>query len=326
MSLTKAQRDMIHLSSAQIDVMGQMMCTDNGQMKLIHKFKRSEAGLYWLCKSQERRNKTAAFIENYVYDWITIAVFIVSITIYSFCWQYSDDFLDYNEIDGDHGTNTFFAFGIIIWVCANVWIFLCILSLNQNAFLLLLRTFEFWIKVGYSLLASVLSFYIEYDPDVSYVRLNILQMTVRVLFRLFFLFLVIVMSSMDALPIQNRNKQIALCFVASGAITILYFTNAVEFYDSLMESNIKVTSYFSVPANTLKNSSYRLVALFFWKQTVLSFLRAAPKNTNIEKCILIQETPFIQWILDSEEGDDQTEPKQHESAVEMNQMMNQQET
>eukprot|EP01083_Nonionella_stella_P096849 272293_1 len=316
-TLTQSQHASIGLDPAQINQLHTSISTkltaqdaeeDFDRTKLVYRFHTFNAGLYWLCQSQEKRDQTIHFIYEYVYNWITIAVAIVCLSTYSICWQYSASFITYDSIDGDTGSDTFFGIGIVVWVLANLWAFLLTLSLNRRAFVMLIQTFEFWVKVLYSISGSVFSFYIEHEPSR---RTNkfILQVVVRVLFRTFFIFLVILMSSMDALPI-GRKKQIFLCVIASCAITLLAITNTYGFYDNLLQDkSIFITSYMDIPTYTMRNSSYRIVALFFWKQTALSFFRT-------EKCISIKYTPFVEWIHDEHVNKDANK-KQMDKALEL---------
>ena len=133
-------------------------------------------------------------------------------------------------------------------------------------------------------MGSVFSFYITYKLRAD---VNPLQLCVRVLFRILYIFLVILMSGMDALPL-DRWKKIILGAVGSMALTVLSITVTVQFYQEL-EQTIIISEDIVISTYTLRNSAYRIVAIFFWKQTIFSFLRK-------EKCILITYTPFIKWI------------------------------
>ena len=134
-------------------------------------------------------------------------------------------------------------------------------------------------------MGSIFSFYIAYTLKSD--GLNPLQLCVRVLFRIFFTLLVILMSSMDALPL-HRKKKIVLGLIGSIAMTILAITVTVQFYEEL-EKRIIITDDVVISTYTLRNSAYRIVALFFWKQTIFSYFRK-------EKCILLKYTPYVKWI------------------------------
>ena len=114
---------------------------DFRDQRLVYSFETWNAGLYWVCKSQKKRDKVFRFINNKVYHWWTILFMISMVVIFAGVWQYSDSVFDLQTIDGQEGSDTFFGFCVFILLLANLWIFFLILSLNRRAFLMLLRMF-----------------------------------------------------------------------------------------------------------------------------------------------------------------------------------------
>ena len=111
--------------------------------KLTYTFRSDNAGLYWVCKSQKKRDKVMKIINHWVYNWWVILFMIVVVVILSSLWQYSDSVFDLETIDGQKGSDAFFGFATFALLVANMWSLLLMLSLNRRAFVMLLSMFVY---------------------------------------------------------------------------------------------------------------------------------------------------------------------------------------
>eukprot|EP00483_Globobulimina_turgida_P010800 UN10821 len=178
----------------------------------------------------------------------------------------------------------------VMWMFVIPWLILLFLSVNIKAFKMITKSFDFWFKVVYMIIFVVTRFiYIQYiSIHVETSRRNIFWFIYDALYGFVRLFTILLWSSLDALQLPLYIK-----IYLGLLIAIVYSLNAL-FITLFAESNgddsiIHIGNSISISLISYIESSIRIVAIFMWKQTILSILK---KN----RCILIKYSPFIQWF------------------------------
>eukprot|EP01084_Bolivina_argentea_P080355 145577_1 len=262
----------------------------NNKDKLTYWFYDNETLLHlWFVKYP----KTAEKIIQIVNHW-GFAFTIISVSgIFAFVWNYSD-VVSIEETDGEEGNPLFFAIGIFILLIGILWMFALLFSMNRKAFKMIVVTPEFWIKIVYALMGAVLSLYIVYQIDGE---VKPLRFAARLLFRVLFVLMVIAMSSLDALSLHGNSRiKKFFCLLGCIAMVVYSITATVEFVTKSEEKIEKEGSWtiynaIEISAYSIRNSSYRIVMIFFVKQTYFTFY----KNTKEDRCVLIKYMPYLEW-------------------------------
>ena len=166
-----------------------------------------------------------------------------------------------------------------------IWILLIMLSANKKCLKLIILSFEWWLKLFYSVqwVAASTIRIIHFGGLTSY-----LDVFVWIWSILPVISFVVLFSSMDALRFTLWTKRI-ICILFISFFTLLAILwNFLENY-SHSNYEIYITEDISVSTLSLERSSSQILAIFFWKQMILSIIRK-------DRCVLIKYTPYHKWI------------------------------
>ena len=94
------------------------------------------------------------------------------------------------------------------------------------------------------------------------------------------------LSVLDGLQFKRSMRAIFGCIIS---IFYTFFTIYYGFYHNT-DNDVKIKVYKNnfVSIQSILSSSAQILALFFWRQTILSVFRT-------ERCSLITYSPFIKW-------------------------------
>lgn len=160
-------------------------------------------------------------------------------------------------------------------------------SFNQDSIRLVMMSFEFWIKVGYTTLYTVIAFWYNThwdDGGIPYylgVTDKILSGIVRVSF-------VFGVAAFDALPRLQRRWKFLWSFV--GALWWTMMSVQWQFLaPNTLDYVIPIEATGSaISMHALLAGWTRIIALFLGKQSINLYRRKG-------KCISITYTPYISW-------------------------------
>eukprot|EP01084_Bolivina_argentea_P268571 456218_1 len=199
-------------------------------------------------------------------------------------------------------------YGRVEWISAVVWIlWYCtllipyctfwLLSVNSYAFKLLTSQFEFWLKIVYVFNFQVFRMWSRIEFSVEKPEYQSLFIFREIIAAIAAILATIVMSSFDAININIKWK---IILSTMTAVMFSYLAMSVQFKSlQLIEysnnSDIYLTSNIKFSLRSFEASAGRILAIFFWKQAVLTFIRS---KTN--KCTLIKYTPYIIWNSEEE--------------------------
>ena len=102
--------------------------------------------------------------------------------------------------------------------------------------------------------------------------------------------MIVIVSSLDAIkmPISVKVGASVICSLLFTMISI-YFT-FWAFPNENDDSIIQISNGFAISLRSIISSSFRVLTIFFWAQTIKSI-----KNKKKYKCIIISYHPYIQW-------------------------------
>ena len=172
-----------------------------------------------------------------------------------------------------------------LWIIYTwIWLF----SVNTKAFKLVIRTFEWWFKFINVFIAAIFYFINQYHfyngVDYDYYEIRLIG---EILLQSTAIFLIMILSSFDALHINHYSK-IILSVITATTFTLvvinLLYTIYIVGYHPIIETNIG----YDISLTSFSLNAYQMLAIFFWKQTVLTIL---DKN----RCVLIKYRPYICW-------------------------------
>eukprot|EP01083_Nonionella_stella_P152842 490368_1 len=196
---------------------------------------------------------------------------------------------------------------IMYCLIAIPWLIFQHLVLNKFAFKLCIKTFDYWIKVGYALMWSGANLCVwgPFSPVYGhngFTLTNILEFIVVV----FTVMSVSYVSSFDAVHSSKTSKLILSIFVA---LLFSYWSVASQFLWP-DESSLKITVQLSAEERVISmlsliSSSSRIIAIFMWKQSHKTW-----KSKG--RAITILEAPKLRWI------DSTTKPETNKSTYSTN--------
>ena len=163
---------------------------------------------------------------------------------------------------------------------------LMILCCNIPSLLLILCSFDFWMKVGYSIIliiAGCIRFIRLQGPDAPVVWVAILALSAAVI--------VLVICNVSLIEGYHGNWKVAFIFglimslvFSWGAVANSFNTNNSE------EHELELWPGYSIVLNEWIASCFRVLSLFLWKQTLMA------AYTRGEWCICIYLSPYIKWV------------------------------
>eukprot|EP01084_Bolivina_argentea_P295835 509453_1 len=175
---------------------------------------------------------------------------------------------------------------IICWSFLTIpYMLFWILSSNRHAFYLIIKSFEFWLRVVYGAILAIL-IGIYYQHNVSTVNI-IIYWIYNIIAMITIILTTIYISIFDAVKITKTYK-IAISVICSG---VMVFTSI--YWQFLLSEKYDYIVYIPVTNGSLSfysmiSSAARILGIFFCKQAVLAIIRN-------EKAVTIKHTPIIKW-------------------------------
>lgn len=185
---------------------------------------------------------------------------------------------------GMGSSHQYFFVGVAFIMQAFLLLFFlsAILSCNIPCLLLILTTFDFWVKIGYSITVAVVSgiLFRRWGLPGMWITVMDIAVTVNVL-------VIIYPSLIEGLH-GNWKATFMLglllsLFYSLAAILATFNTTGVE------EKYLELWFGFSIGLYDLSASCYRVLSLFLWKQTLMA------AYTRGKWCICIYRSPYIKW-------------------------------
>ena len=157
-----------------------------------------------------------------------------------------------------------------------------ILSCNIPALLLILTTFDFWMKMGYSIVVSILSFMIwdKWDDSAIWTLSFVIDSAITVL------------CITNLAVIEGHHGNWKISFMFGLIMSLVISTVAVLFtFGVYGHGGRQLELWFGLSLNLveLMGSCLQVLSLFLWKQTLMA------AYTRGEWCICIYLSPYIQW-------------------------------
>eukprot|EP01083_Nonionella_stella_P056144 148011_1 len=191
-----------------------------------------------------------------------------------------------------------FGLGSIIYNVYNItvicllwlpWIVFKHLLFNTVAFKLCLQTFDFWLKVVYGLMFSVALFFRDTPDNIIINGVTLINISGSI-YLIANVSLISYVSSFDAVYSTKTNKLVISIFMAF-VFSFWYIYSQFLFTD---EDDFKVSIQLSNGVNMLSMQSLivsasRILAIFFWKQSILTW-----KGKG--RAVTIARAPNITWI------------------------------
>ena len=168
---------------------------------------------------------------------------------------------------------------ISLCICMCTWTPFAIMwwmGIDKKALKMIINSFEFWFKFGYAILYAIFS--VIYCTNMFGWHMFIaIGISMKVIW------ITLYVSSFDGVNKSRFVKTLCSC-IAATLLTILSLV--YEFY---MDDYIMNLSWnYSVSVTDKLSDSARVLALFLWKQTILTYWRP-------NRCVLIKHTPYIEW-------------------------------
>ena len=190
-------------------------------------------------------------------------------------------------VDSSVAKNTWYAAMVLIMQIPMVMYFiLLILSCNKPVLLLVISGFDFWIKMGYGVMAAVLCmtyFRKATDYDDTQILLGDVGSVSLML-------MIIMLSLVEGYAVKWTTAFV-LGFIMSLTTTrtAVLLTLSPEKLDLENDLEIELFAGYTFDVLELLGSALRVLSLFFWKQTLMT------AYTRGDWCICIYLTPQIKW-------------------------------
>ena len=175
---------------------------------------------------------------------------------------------------------------VILNTFSVIWCILILLSANKFAFKLVRTSFEFILKTFYAIQLFISHILLDFYRDHS------IGDTLAWSWNLSFILLYVIMFCMiDSLQFTIGIKTI-FCVIFGLFFAVLCFSwyFSEESQGSDYDYKIGIPSiHLSISILSIAMNSSQILAIFFWKQIVLSFIRR-------KRCVTIRYSPYYQWI------------------------------
>eukprot|EP01083_Nonionella_stella_P037214 101456_1 len=175
---------------------------------------------------------------------------------------------------------------IVIMIETVIILIFAILSLNRKCMVMILQTFDFWLKILYNTQVIVTNWAVA----SAYNTLGTLGIVELFFFSTWMMVLLLFVASLDASNVSIYFKMPAAFLPAFGC-TVRSLRNRLSASDKDVELIVLGLTF---SCNDLLHDAYQIMAIFFWKQFILTVIRK-------RRCVLIKYSPFLQW-RESEDG------------------------
>ena len=170
-----------------------------------------------------------------------------------------------------------------------VYMLLRMLSVNRACFKLVVSTFEFWFKL-YSMIQFMIGYWCIYYiilADATHYNYPTLELFNSILTSWLCIGLYAFIASFDAVQIRFTLK------VVMGIVTSAMFTVWAVYSNIIVQGEsteiLSFGSFGSITISTLMDSSTQVLAIFSWKQTILTIVKK-------RRCVLIKYSPYLAWM------------------------------
>ena len=164
-----------------------------------------------------------------------------------------------------------------------------LLSVNKKCLKFIMKRFEFWLKIFYGLQFIITFFILNWETNDNQSKISLL-MSIQIFIATFLM--ITLLAVLDGLQFKRSMRAIF-------GITISTFYTIVSIYYGFYHEKFKLNDDVLIPISFMSNSSYisvrnilsssgQILALFFWKVTILSVYR-------YNRCSLVTYSPFIKW-------------------------------
>ena len=241
---------------------------------ITYYFNQTDTFLHSICLNEEIANK----IINLLFDKKLFLVTAIIAIPYSIITAFFSESFGSESI---HSISGFFVFEIIFQSIVIFYCILVILSCNRRTFKFVVKEFDFWVKIYYSIGALIAnSIYIrclDFDKNrIIWIDLSSVLIT----------FIVFVFSLIEGYYVSWK-----VIFGFGLIMSIIFSLQAIRFtmfYDE-PEQYIKVFPGVKFGLLAYFSEAYRVLSIFLWKQTIMSAW------TKGQKCISLYISPNIQW-------------------------------
>eukprot|EP01083_Nonionella_stella_P190939 707058_1 len=238
--------------------------------------------------------KKAQKIKHIVNHKITMALLILTMAL----WLLISLMADSSATTVLIMSNIVWWIWIILWM---LWLLLKHLLLNQTAFKLCIKSFDFWIKLLYGFMYFIA------------LGMNVFVLVGPLLFVLSMLMLLMTISYISAFDASNTSKTMKLILSISAALVMTLIAVLWQLFEPFMLQGsgleqwytIKMKSSFgmnTISTLSLLTSSSKILTIFLWKQSHKIW-----KSKGI-KAVALSRTPTIDWfdsVAQQAEADDQ---------------------
>lgn len=157
-----------------------------------------------------------------------------------------------------------------------------ILSCNIPSLLLILTTFDFWMKVGYSATLTIIIFLESEEWKIDDVWLATIKISA--------VGNVLLVMNLSLIEGHHGNWKVSFIFGLVVSLAYSWAAFIATFDKSTEIKYLELWFGFSIGLNGLQASCYRVLSLFLWKQTLMA------AYTRGKCCICIYLSPYIKWI------------------------------
>ena len=183
------------------------------------------------------------------------------------------------------------------WQCYFVgWI----LSANVYALRLVSKSFEFWFKVGNTLIGCTAFLMERYVLLPTFDDHNTLRIISEIIFCSNCILAICIVSAFDALYLYRLYK---VCFSLSAALSLTFvmlFIMYDTYFNDIDDVIIEIYADQTLSLRGIEIGALQVLTIFSWKQTYKTIRKK-------DRCVLIKYSPYIQWIdNDNEENTNNT--------------------
>eukprot|EP01083_Nonionella_stella_P196610 723289_1 len=174
---------------------------------------------------------------------------------------------------------------ILVWPAMLFYVTMWLLCINKKAILLIMHTFEFWLKLICTVIATTLN---TIHPPIDTTKYPVLYKCILIGWTFNFIGVVISVAMFDGLNIARRYKIILSgAFSISLAISVIYLEYDLSFKRS--DFTIDFTNNITLSLLSIQQSALQMVAVFCCKQTILTVFTCDARS------ILIKHRAYIEW-------------------------------
>eukprot|EP01083_Nonionella_stella_P111553 327284_1 len=180
---------------------------------------------------------------------------------------------------------------------SHFYVIFWLLSVNKKGIVLVMQTFEFWLKSANITIGLVLltmnHYVLKIWGDDSWGNMNHKYLRLAGHIATFFngVLVIIIISMFDALRISRSSKVLFSVTAAIGTTIMCIYSEYMTYFNG-NDSMIYVTNSIGLSLLSLQQNAMEIIAIFSWKQAILTIVKRG-------RCVLIKHSPYIEWKTDS---------------------------